>query len=209
MSAPWSAAAEQFAEAAADIGFEAADLVASAWQARCDPEATRTLIQAAHALTGGDAVSRIWERADPCPSAEAFLAGAEELEAGAAALAAHAASITRACEATLRQAVSGYETARHREATLPVPAAAAAAAEQAGEAWAVIGDCEAALDLLTQVTERLGYAIGCFREVPGLLAEVYDVPLEFIAAGGTLPLSGDFLTPAGDSPPMIMNGAAA
>ena len=192
MSTPWLAAAEQLADDIREPGFAAAALVASTWRARCLPEATRSLARAAGALTGGGAMERVWDRVPPCPSAEALLRGAEELEGEAAAMRARAQVMAETCEEARDKAIREYEIARKqaRQRWLGGPIAQ----ERMAEMRLVIGDCDAALELLGQVIKRLDYAVHCFRRAPDDFAEAYDIPLEFIRAGGTLPLSGDFLT---------------
>ena len=208
MTDTWLAAAERLAEAARDLGFDVAATVAAAWQARCDPEATRSLVQAAHALTSGDALPALWAKADPCPSARGFLGDAEEHEAQAATLARQARDLEASCGGVLGDAIAGYQQARERaekaHARLasgsPAGAAARAELEAACDAMRafqqVIADCEAALEVTAAVGERLGYAAGCLRRVPDDLAEAYDIPLQLIRDGGTLPWSGHFLTGA-------------
>jgi hypothetical protein len=207
----WLAAAEQLADDARDLGFGAAASTASAWQARCLPDATRSLVQAAVSLAGTDALASLWDRLPACPSAGDFLLHAEELEGEAAALGKRASDMTADCRSVLDGALEEHAAARKRLAALQRMAPATEEAITAIQAeitdmqerlavlGRVIGDCEAAIDLLGQVTERLEYALNCFRRVPEDLAEAYDVPLGFIRDGGTLPWSGDFLTGAGHS----------
>lgn len=206
MTPAWTAAAEQLADDARQPGFDAAVLVASAWRARCLPDATRSLIQAACALTSGDAVERVWDRPPPCPSADALLQGAEELEGETARLASHARSMAAACESARDQAIAAYENARRQALSAAGDTTRTAADQEMHAMSQVIGDCEAALDLLAEVITRLNYAVNCFTQVPADFAEAYDVPLQHIRDGGTLPWSGDFLTAPGNSPDLIMNG---
>lgn len=219
MTASWAAAAEQLADDAREPGFTAAETDAAAWQARCLPEATRGLMQAAHVLTCGDAGHTLWGKVSPSPSAIALLDAAEELEGETAGMAEHGRDMAAACEDTRDRAIAEYEAARRRldalqriapateEAQREIQAQIAGIRERLAELARVIGDCEAALDLLAQVTGRLDYALNCFRRVPDDLAEAYDVPLAFIRDGGTLPWSGDFLTGTANSAETIMNGA--
>jgi hypothetical protein len=208
MADSWLAAAEQFADDARELGFAAAETVAAAWRARCDPDATRSLIQAACALTGGDSQPRIWDKVPPSPSMAAFLESAEELEGEAATAGKHGRDMAAACEDALDQAIAEYEAARKRlaalqrcapateEARAALEAEIAALRERMAQLERVMAGCEAALDLLGQVLERLEYALNCFCRVPDDLAEAYEVPLDLIRSGGTLPWSGDFLTGA-------------
>jgi hypothetical protein len=209
MTVSWLACAEQFADDACGIGYEAVACTASAWRARCEHDATRNLVRAAAALTGQANLAGLFDPMPPCPSAKHFLRGVEELDGEAAALQKRGQDMNRDCEAALDAAITEYEQARKRldkaraagkrdpKAAAAAEAEITAARKRMREMMQVIGDCEAALELLGQVLERLEYALRCFRTVPGDLAEAYDVPLEFIRGGGTLPWSGDFLTPAG------------
>lgn len=207
MITSWTAAAEQLATSAWEMGFDVASTVASAWQARCDPDATRSLVQAAHALTSGDALPSLWAKGQPRQSAEDFLAAAEEHEAQAAVLAKHARDMAAACESARGGVIAEYERAQQRAAKAQagltseypaVRAAAQAEIEAAQEIMRqmqqVIGDCDAALELLAQVRERLDYAVGCFQRVPADLEDAYEPALQLVRDGGTLPWSGDFLT---------------
>jgi hypothetical protein len=207
MTETWLGAAERLAEAARDLGFDVAATVAAAWQARCDPGATRTLVQAAHALTSGDALPRIWDRVTPCPSARGFLSDAEEHEAQASVLARQARDLEASCGGVLGDAIAGYQQARERAenaharlASGTPDAAAQAGLEGACDAMRafqqVIADCEAALEVTGPARERLDYAAGCLRQAPDAFADAYDIPLQLTSDGGTLPWSGDFLTGA-------------
>jgi hypothetical protein len=207
MTVSWTGAAEQLADDACGIGYAAVAVTASAWRARCEQDAARSLVQAANALTAG-VLSGLFDPLPPSPSAEDFLMHAEELESEAAALGKHGHDMAADCEAALDEAIAGHAAAKRRldralaaDKTDPQVAAAAQAEIDAAQAQMqamrqVIGDCEAALDLLGQVLERLDYAITCFRRVPDDLAQAYDVPLEYIRDGRVLPWSGDFLTGA-------------
>lgn len=208
MTVSWLASAEQFADDAAGIGCEAVEHTASAWRARCEPDATRSLLQAAAALTGTANLAGLLNPVPPCPSAGDFLRGAEELEGETAALGKHGQDMARDCETARDAAIDEHAKARRRlnralnadkrdpEVAAAMQAEIDAARETMREMERVIGDCEAALELAGQVLERLEYALRCFRSAPADLAEAYDVPLEFIREGGTLPWSGDFLTGA-------------
>jgi hypothetical protein len=199
----WTGAAEQLAASAYELGDDIAGLAAAAWSARLLPAAMRSLIQAAVALTAGDAAASVMAPAEPCATAQEYLSGAEDLEGEAAALGRHAARMREACEQARNQASAEYSAAQHQAAGEGEQAEAAQ--QRMREASAVMGDCDAALELIAQVLERLAYAADRCRRVPEDFTEAYDVPLEFIAAGGVLPLNGDFIT-AG-TPGTIMDGA--
>lgn len=199
MTGEWIGAAESLAEGARELGFDVARTVASAWRARCLPEATLSLTYAARALTSEDAKPRFFDREDPFRTASDLLATVEEHEAHTAVLSGQVARMAAACVNTRDRAIADYHAAeRPPERAQPVPDRERT---RSLITETVVGDCDAALDLLAQVTERLGYAITCFRRAPAEYAEAYDVPLQFIHEGGVLPWSGDFLTSA------ITNGA--
>lgn len=211
MTATWTAAAEALAEAARDLGFDVAATVAAAWQARCDPDATRPLVQAAHALTSGDALPRLWDRVPPCPSAGDYLAAAGEHEAQAAVLARRAAGMEAACVAAREDAAGAYGRERQRAGRAQArlssgqpDAAAQAELEAACDAMRAfqqaIADCGAAMEVIAAAGERLGYALACLRSADAALAGAYDIPLQLVRDGGTLPWSGDFLTGASPRP---------
>lgn len=193
MTGEWTAVAEQFAMTATELGYGTARTVASAWRARCLPEATCSLVRAARALTCEDARPRLFDREPPWRTAEDFLAAVEEHEAHAVTLATDVLKMAAACENARNRAIADYHAAeRPPERAQPVPGRA----RKRPLLETVVGDCDAALDLLAQVTERLGYAIDCFRRTPADFEEAYDVVLQHVRDGGTLPWSGDFLTGA-------------
>ena len=51
-----------------------------------------------------------------------------------------------------------------------------------------IGLCEAAAEVLDPFAQRLAAALGCLRQVPEDLGEVYQLVYEFIRNGGKLPV---------------------
>jgi hypothetical protein len=110
------------------------------------------------------------------------------------------------CESARSEAITEYKAAatisQRTELSGAQDASAqarmAAARERMRETTQVIGDCDAALELIAAMLERLDYAAACFRQVPADLAAVYDIPMQMVRDGGTLPWSGDFLT--GNSP---------
>lgn len=198
MAGEWLAAAEEFAEAIGEHGLAAAGLTASAWRARVDPDATRSLLGAATALAGPLAASRAWGNVPPCASARDLLSGAEEIEGEVAGALKYARDTARACAEVLDAAAEHYQEARRDAegaAARGDGAAAAAARERMTVAARVIGDCEAALDVLISAGEALRQAGILLLRVPADFEETYEEPLRFIAAGRKLPWDGNFITP--------------
>lgn len=205
MTATWTAAAEGLAESARDLGFDAAATIASAWQARCDPDATRPLVQAAHALTSGDALPRLWDRVPACPSAADYLARAAGLEAEAAVLTRQAVRLDKARWSAREDAITEHGRQRERASQAKArlaggePGARAeldAACDAMQALQQAIADCEAALDVIAPLLKQLPAALTCLRGAEEAFAEAYHIPVEFVRGGGTLPWSGDFLTGA-------------
>jgi hypothetical protein len=171
----------------------AAALNASAWSARVDPQATHGIVGAALALTSNDAGPALWAAADPCPDDAALLAAVTELEGALVQLLAAASSMAAACRAEFDAAASAAAQARALLAVADPKAKAAAQADLAA-AQAVIGDCEAALEIIDEAGTRLAHAANCLRRVPDDLASTYEELYAFVRDGGTLPADGEFLT---------------
>ncbi len=210
MPETWLAAAEELADGIREHGYAAAALVASAWRAGVDPDATRSLLGAASVLTGGDAVSRAWDRVPPCVSAGQFLGGAEEIEGETAGAFRFAQRMAGDCAGTLDAAAEGYEQARQAADAAAAAGdgdAEAAARDQAGWLQAVIGDCEAALEVIGAAAETLREAALLLLRVPADFEETYEEPLRFAASGRKLPRDGGFITP-GTAETIPARGAA-
>lgn len=190
----WTASAQLLADAIREPGFAAAAANASAWAAGVNPDATAGLIGAATALTGGDCGPQLWAQADPCPSDQALLAAAAELEGAVADLLKHASALAGDCRAALESATAQAERAHAAAASAPTPQARAAAEADLAAARAVIADCEAALEVTDDAGRRLEHAANCLRRVPDDLAATYEVPYVHVRDGGDLPFSGGFLT---------------
>lgn len=183
----WADAADPLAADAAALGFDIADLVASAWRARVDPYATRSLVSAAHVLAGPPVMRRLWAEAEPCPSDEALLDAAEGLEAKAAGMLRDAIEMTGDCEMTRNRAAQDYLEALARTET-----AGAAGAE----ANTALADCDAALDILEGVRGQIKQALDSLRQAPAELADAYEAAYYLLRRGGSLPHSGHFMTGA-------------
>jgi len=209
MGDAWTAGAEEFAEAIREHGFAAAALTASAWQAGVDPDATRSLLAAASVLTGGDAVTRAWDRVPACPAAGDFLAGAEEVEGETAAAASFAERTARDCAEALEAAVEARARARRATAAASAQGNAAKAAVAAEERRAAraIADCDAALEVLALAGEALRRAGLLLLRVPAEFEETYEEPLRYAASGRKLPWNGAFITP-GTTETITERGAA-
>lgn len=196
MATTWLGAAEELAEGIGEHGLAAASLVASAWRANVDPDATRALLAAATVLAGPVAALRAWEYVPPCTSAGALLAGAEEIEGEVAAALSFARQMARDCADAAESAVKDHEQARQDAAGgAALPAAVAAARQRMDAAARAIGDCEAALEVLAVAAEALREAGLLLLRVPAEFEETYEEPLRFIAAGRKLPWDGNFITP--------------
>jgi hypothetical protein len=193
----WTGQAHLLADAIREPGFDAAAVNASAWAAGVNPDATAGLIGAATALTGGDCGPQLWAQTDPCPSDQALLVAAAELEGAVADLLKHASALARDCRAALAAAHAKLASAGAALAAAQAQGAedaAAAAQGQQGAALAEIADCEAALEVLDDAGRRLEHAANCLRRVPDDLAGTYETPYAHVRDGGELPFSGDFLT---------------
>ena len=189
----WTGQAQLLADDIREPGFTIAAVNASAWSARVDPEATHGLVGAALALTAGDAGKALWAQADPCPDDAALLTAVTELEGTVAELLEHARRMAAACRAEFDAAIEAARQARALLAS-PDPAVKANAQARLAEAMAVLGDCEAALEILDEAGTRLAHALNCLRKVPGDLASTYEEPYQLVQDGGKLPYDGEFLT---------------
>lgn len=105
-------------------------------------------------------------------AAEAALADARRALAGA-----HAMPTKNPCDGC------------HDQKQAAIMAAEAAVAD----AQEPIRICDAALDLLGPLTERLRRALVLLRQVPHDLGEVYELVYEFIRKGGKLPVPGRWI----------------
>lgn len=201
MGYTWTAAAEAFAEEIREHGFAAAAVVASAWRAGVDPDATRSLLAAAAVLTQGAAVAHAWYLAPPFPDKESFLSAAEETEGDVAAALQYARDMARDCGSVMDAAAEDHEQAAQDAAraagsgTGTAPAALAAAKERMAAALEVLADCDAALEVLSAAGEALSEARQALSRVPAEFEETYEEPLRFVAAGRKLPWDGAFITP--------------
>lgn len=190
----WTGQAHLLADAIREPGFGAAAVNASAWAAGVNPDATAGLIGGATALTGGDCGPQLWAQADPCPSDQAMLAAAAELEGAVAGLLKHASALARDCRAALAAAYAATTAAAAALDAATTGAARSAAESSLGAAQSEIADCEAALEVLDDAGRRLAHAVTCLRRVPDDLAGTYETPYAHVRDGGDLPFSGGFLT---------------
>ena len=189
----WTGQAQLLAADIREPGFQAAEVNASAWCARVDPEATHGLVGAALALTSGDAGKKLWSATAPCPDDAALLTAATELEGAVVQLLEWARTMAAGCRADFEAAMEAAQRARALMASDDDATRAEGAALMA-EAQAVLGDCEAALEILDETGTRLAHALNCLRKVPDDLASTYEVPYELVHDGGQLPHAGEFLT---------------
>jgi len=189
----WTGQAQLLADGIREPGFHAAEINASAWCARVDPQATHGLIGAALALTNGDAGKALWAATDPCPDDAALLTAAAELEGAVAGLLDWTSKMAAACRAEFGRAMEAAQRARALMAS-PDDGARAQGAALMAEATPVLGDCEAALEILDETGTRLAHALNCLRKVPDDLASTYEEPYQLVHDGGQLPHHGEFLT---------------
>lgn len=193
----WTAQAELLADTIREPGSAAAAITASAWRAGVHPEATHGLVGAAVALAGDEVLSSLWSASSACPDDKTLLAQAADLEGDVAELVRHAGRFAADCCAERASAISAWRAASAalNAATAAGDAGAAAAARDAmGAAGRVIADCDAALEIIAQVRDRLAYALKCLRQLPDDYASHYELPYEFRRHLGPLPVTGEFLT---------------
>lgn len=190
----WTAQAHLLADAIREPGFACAALNASAWAAGAIPDATAGLIGAATALTSGECGPQLWAQAGPCPSDQALLAAAAELEGAVADLLKQASALARDCRSALASACAAAGAAAAAMDAATTAAARAAAESALAAARAEIADCEAALEILDGTGSRLDHALKCLRKMPDDLASTYETPYAHVREAGPLPYEGAFLT---------------
>jgi hypothetical protein len=204
----WTARAEQLAADIREPGYGAAAASAAAWAARVDPDALRSLHSAALVLTDGEALSALWSPLPPCPDQATLLEWGENLEShvgdllkrctdlGSAARSEHDAAVRAMREAAREARDAAAAIATSADAgRAAAQAALGSARERERDAYLVIADCEAALDLLQHIDGKLRYSLVRVCSLPADLSETYESTGRLIASGGTLPHSGDFITP--------------
>lgn len=201
MDLTWSGAAEILAGETEEHGLAAAALVASAWRARVDVDATRTLMAAAVALTDIAVVNLFWSHVDPCDGLDAYMLSVEEIAAEVTVTAKRATRLAAECFRVLQQAqdehASAVTEARAAARDFPDPAAKAralAAGETKDQMERVIGDCEAAMETIDSAGQALNTALRLLGKTESDVEDAYEPVLEFIAGGGVLPKDGNFIT---------------
>lgn len=190
----WTGQAHLLEDAIREHGFRSAEVCASAWRARVNPDATNGLVGAASVLTDGQAMTGLWAQVPPCPKDSEMLEQAAELEGAVAELLEHARRLAGACRAQFETAADEANAAYARLAAAATPDARADAETRLEAARLVIADCEGALEVLGGTGARLDYALNCLRRVPDDYASAYEVPLAHVREAGPLPHDGDFLT---------------
>jgi hypothetical protein len=205
----WTGLAEDLATGIREPGFGAAAVIASAWCAGVDPGATRTLIGAVLALTDGDAMPRIWDRADPSEDEKTLLQWGEELESHIGDLLKRCLNLGSACRAEYGKALEARARAlvNERKAraamTIATDWGQKAALEDEMDYWRdeaaaaarVAADCEQALEILGAADGKLRYALDCVRSLPADLDETYEAAKRLVGNGGKLPFRGGFIAP--------------
>src|ERR1035441_5927070 len=139
----WTGQAHLLADDIPEPGFTAAEVNASAWCARVDPQATHGLVGAALALTSGDAGKELWAAADPCPDDATLLTATAELEGAVAQLLEWARRINAGCRADFTAAIEQAQHARALTASTD-PGTRAEGAALLAEAPASLAACEPA-----------------------------------------------------------------
>lgn len=190
-SREWTQAAEQLGDAMMELGAAAGSLFASAWRARVDTEALGALAGAAFALRQR---LKLTLRGEVLPSDREMRERAEDLEADAGDLFRTAAQMRTDAASAWSGACRDLQRARAILASSQDGDVRAEARIAAAEASGRMADCEVALEILGDVTGRLGYAIGCFQRVPDDLATHYEAAYSLRRQDIALPADGDFLT---------------
>lgn len=185
----FAAQAEGLAADAADLGRDAALVVASGRAARIAPEATRGLVAAAVTLEAPHL--DFYAAAEPVPTDAALLGAASDLESGASDLLREAERL-RIAAAEARKAAAVAAAAAHRQegtagSTEQTRMAISAAVSQAA-------DCDSAIEILDVLARRLFHARDRLGQVPDDLESAYEIPYAHVRRGGALPHSGGFLT---------------
>lgn len=183
----WTEQAEALAEEAAETGLAIAELNAAAWSAGVDPEAVTGITGAALSLAAPPPA--LWARSRWVRNDIELRDAAADFEVFCGQL------LARVLD--LRKWVA-HEYARAVRTVLDKRSGSEALAS----ARHLMGDCQAAREILTETTARLEYAARALYRVPDDMAQVYERPYGFVAAGGALPHDGEFLTGA----PLMING---
>lgn len=202
MDLTWSAAAEILAGETEEHGHAAAALVASAWNARMDVDATKTLMAVAVALTDIAVVNLFWSKdVDPCDGLDAYQLSAEEIAAEVTVTAKRATRLAAECFRVLQRAQAEHASAvteTRAAAQLPpdpgVQARLLVLNETRNQMSVVIADCEAAMETIDSAGQALNTALRMLGRTDTGLEDAYEPVLEFIADGGVLPKDGDFIT---------------
>lgn len=213
----WLPRAQQLADDINEPGFGAAVTFASAVNARLDVAAYAPLYGAAMALTAGEALGRLYDKATPPMDEDTTLhRSCANLEADLFELGKRAREMNDDCLADFEEAdgrygkaVKAYKAAEARRAAASdeteVNAAQAemdAARADADAQRRICADCEAALEVIARVIETVDYAIACVRQVRPAFEVTYESALALVrswAGDGQqhrLPYDGDFLTGA-------------
>lgn len=189
----WSEQAEALLPGITETGTTAAGIVAAAWRAGVDVDATMGLTLAALEMyaTPKDLLSG---GLVPLPSDHVMLAQAADVATDTGNHATQVRALADQVVNALDVAVLAATAAAERARTASNPAEAFPARQDERQAQATIADCEYALEILVDMAGRLARAIDCLAHLPDELLTAYERPYEHRRAGGTLPYHGDFLT---------------
>jgi hypothetical protein len=190
----WTYRAEAILDGITETGLCAAAIVAAAWRAGVEPDATAGLTAASLALYA--------EPKDLLTGPLYPLTRDRELIAAAADAATDTGDHARATRIlsdqvtdALSAAMAAADAAARWLAKAETSSERASARRELRRAEQEIADCEHALTILVDAGERLGRALDGLERVPDDLLEVYDLAYEHRRNGGTFPFdANNFIT---------------
>lgn len=204
----WAEQAEELGQDFSELGGAAGELFASAWRARLDLDALGALAGAAVALGQRPAVTRPRRRGEVLPSDREMCERAEDLEADSGDLLRICQQMAAGTQNSWSQACRDLQAARAAWNDAKTGEARGVAEHDAADANARIADCEVAMEIISGITGRLSYAIGCLQRVPDDLATTYEAAYSLRRRGHRLPADGDFLTGTPATPDQPSNAMA-
>ena len=187
----WTQIAEELGDAMCELGAAAGHLFACAWRARVDLDALGALAGAATALRQR---LKLTLRGEVLPTDREMRERAEDLEADAGELLGTGRQMAKDCGSDWERAADDLRKADAALKAANDDKARSAAREAAAAARTRMADCEVALEILTDVTSRLAWAVSCLQRVPDDLATTYEAAYALRRRNIGLPADGDFLT---------------
>jgi hypothetical protein len=170
-----------------ELGEETADIAGRTLATGLDPEVTRGILVATVILEKRPNRGPAWAN-----DAE-MVSAIDDLNLGLWGRITAIKRLRAEVEAALEQAEADLAAARRALAGAKDDAARAAAQAKMRQAAAVIGDCEAALEILQDVEQRLLVAASKFLAPGDDLADVYEAAYDTVSRGHVLPHDGRFL----------------